>query len=122
MTTTITTTIENLHSNKRKFVSDDEVETSCHTKKIKSVETERLSSSIIEIDDTDDMMICENFNSKENNTQQTGATTNKSEAISVPQHCNGICNADASPTTLLIRCYCDPYRLNALIPYDSDIY
>ncbi|CAF4570526.1 unnamed protein product, partial [Rotaria sp. Silwood2] len=24
MTTTITTTIENLHSNKRKFVSDDE--------------------------------------------------------------------------------------------------
>ncbi|CAF1022042.1 unnamed protein product [Rotaria sp. Silwood1] len=136
MTTTINATIENLNSNKRKFISDDEVyppsarilsitnqvETSCNTKKIKSVETERLSSSIIEIDDTDDMMICENYNLKENNTQQTSGTTNKSVAISVPKHCNGICNADASPTTLLIRCYCDPYRLNALIPYDSDIY
>ncbi|CAF0747814.1 unnamed protein product [Rotaria sordida] len=136
MTTTINTTVENLHSNKRKFISDDEVyppsarilsianqvETNTNTKKIKSIETERLSSSIIELDDTDDMMVCENFNLEENNKQKTDDTTNKSKAISVPKHCNGICNADASPTTLLIRCYCDPYRLNALIPYDSDIY
>ncbi|CAF1425304.1 unnamed protein product [Rotaria magnacalcarata] len=132
----MTTTIENLITNKRKFISDDEVyppsarilsitnqaESCCNAKKIKSVEIERLPSSIIEIDDNDDM-ICENSNLKEHGPQQVNSTTtDKQRAVSVPQHCNGIYNVDASPQTYLIRCYCDPYRLNAFIPYDFDIY
>jgi hypothetical protein len=80
-------------------------------------------------------MICDNPNSIVNDT------TNKSQVMLVSEHCNGlfkyvyflmkrsnlschslIFSTDASPTTLLFRCYCDPYRLNDVIPYDMDIY
>jgi hypothetical protein len=83
---------------------------------MKAIEPERISTSTTEIEENDHMMICENSNSKEI------VTTNKSPAMVIPKHCNGICNADASPTTFIMRCYCDPYRLNALLPYHSDIY
>ncbi|CAF1087694.1 unnamed protein product [Adineta steineri] len=115
----MTTTIENLHNNKRKFISDNEIETSCNPKKIKS---EQTSTSIVDVNDSDEMMICESFTSKENDTNKTDDITNKSQSMIIPKHCDGICNADGSPTSLIIRCYCDPYRLNSLIPYNSDIY
>jgi hypothetical protein len=89
---------------------------------MKLIETEQLPPSIAEVDETDDKMICENSDFKMNDTHKTDDTKNKSQAVLIPKHCNRICNADGSPTTLVIRCYCDPYRLNELIPYDTDIY
>jgi len=58
------------------------IEVNCHTKRIKSVETERFPSLIAEVDD---MMICENSTLKENDTR------NKSQPVLIPKHCNGIC-------------------------------
>lgn len=60
-------------------------------KKLKSVESERLPTSMTEVDDTDDMMICENSPLKENDTQQTDNTTNTTQPVIIPKHCNGIC-------------------------------
>jgi hypothetical protein len=52
---------------------------------MKAIETERLPTSTTEIEENDHMMICENSNSKEIDT------TNKSPAVVIPKHCNGIC-------------------------------
>lgn len=117
------------------------METSCTSKKLKPAEPERVPPAPVEMDEPDEMMVCEDSTAKENNAGQMEATTESSQAMLVPKHCNGICeyvigflqriesnrsllcvSADASPTTLIMRCYCDPYRLNALIPYNSDIY
>jgi hypothetical protein len=52
---------------------------------MKAIEPERISTSTTEIEENDHMMICENSNSKEI------VTTNKSPAMVIPKHCNGIC-------------------------------
>jgi hypothetical protein len=37
------------------------------------------------------MMICENSNLKINDTHKTDDTTDKSQTVLIPKHCNGIC-------------------------------
>ncbi|UJR27793.1 hypothetical protein I4U23_009064 [Adineta vaga] len=104
------------------MMNADYISTNCNTKKLKSMETDRCSSATDNIADTDEMMICEDSASTNNDIQHTDEMTKKSPAVVIPKHYNNICDADANPATLIIRCYCDPYRLNMLIPYNPDIY
>jgi len=51
---------------------------------MKFIEREHLPTSTAGVDETDNMMICENSNLEINDT------TNKSQAVLVPKHCNSI--------------------------------
>lgn len=124
------TNVENPSIQKRKFISDDQIiatriltfhqqiESTVPNKKVKTSDFERITMDVDEVVMTDESI------TKDNDcvTATTTTTMMKTPAVRIPNHCNGICDADASPTTYVIRCYCDPYRLNAIIPYNSDIY
>jgi hypothetical protein len=52
---------------------------------VKANDNERLPTSTTEIEGNDHMMICEDSNSK------VVETMDKSPAVVIPKHCNGIC-------------------------------
>ncbi|CAF1040602.1 unnamed protein product [Adineta ricciae] len=82
------------------------------------METDRLSSTTMEYEETSEMMVCEGSTSTKSDVQQTTEITNKSaEIISAKHH-----DTETNPTALVVRCYCDPFRLNTLFPHNSNLY
>ena len=88
----------------------------------------------MEYEETSEMMVCEGSTSTKSDVQQTIDITNKSaEIISAKHHeyvyakerfCNELISfsTETNPTALVMRCYCDPFRLNTLFPHNSNLY